>query len=293
MTKRTLAAALLLAMPLSSILVACGNGEDTSRDRQALEREALERDLDLALRPEPTAAESQTALSDVPVTAEAPEPEAPAFTPPPAAPPRREPAPPRAERPRERDPEPEPIERPAPEPERPRFVTRTAPAGSTFSVRIDEELSAKQDGVGSSFTATLSEPLVTANGTTVIPAGATVNGRITSVGRESIGVTFTSISSGGETYPIDATVVDYPATRRVNRTGRGETAAKVAGGGAIGAVAGRVLGGDRRSAIAGAAIGAAAGTAAAIATANVDTVVDAGSSATVRLDSSVSVRREQ
>ena len=47
MTRKTLAAALALALPLSSLLVACGQGEDTS-ERAVLERRALERDLSLA-----------------------------------------------------------------------------------------------------------------------------------------------------------------------------------------------------------------------------------------------------
>ncbi|HEU0054463.1 MAG TPA: hypothetical protein VFQ39_14850, partial [Longimicrobium sp.] len=163
---------------------------------------------------------------------------------------------------------------------------------STVSLRINEELSAKNDGVGSSFSATLSEPLTTSGGSTVIPAGATVRGQITSVENGRIGITFTSIRSGGETYPIDATVVSYPATRRVNRTSTAENVGKVAAGGAVGAIAGRVIGGNRRSTAIGTAVGAAAGGAAAAATQNRDTVIDAGSSATIRLDSSVSVRRE-
>jgi hypothetical protein len=53
MTRKTLFAAFVLALPVSSLLVACGDGGDTA-DRAALEREALERDLDLALQPDTT-----------------------------------------------------------------------------------------------------------------------------------------------------------------------------------------------------------------------------------------------
>ena len=286
MTHRSFAAVLLAVLPLSTGLAACGSDDAEAGRRQALEREALERDLDLALQPDSAA---RPALADVPV-AEAPAAEpAPAPVAPPTPAPRREtPTVTRRETPRRAAPA--PVER---EPERPRLVTRTAPAGTTFAVRIDEELSAKSDGVGSTFTATLSEPLTTSGGSTVIPAGATVVGRITSVQGERIGITFTSIRSGGETYPIDASVVSEPATRRVNRTTTAENVGKVAAGGAVGAIAGRVIGRDRRSTAIGAAVGAAAGAGAAAATQNRDTVVDPGSSATVRLDSSVSVTREQ
>ncbi|HEU4883153.1 MAG TPA: hypothetical protein VFT45_12925, partial [Longimicrobium sp.] len=61
MTRRNLALAFALALPVSSLLVACGGGEDTT-DRAALERQALERDLDLALKPDTT---PEVALTDV------------------------------------------------------------------------------------------------------------------------------------------------------------------------------------------------------------------------------------
>jgi hypothetical protein len=294
MTRRTLAAALLLSLPLSSLLVACGGGAEDTSTRRAIENEALERDLNLALQ-----ADSQPApaLQDVPVADEPAPEDLPAFVPPPAPEPRRQaPTVRRREEPRrvERsapEPAPEPA-RPV-EPEAPRYVTRTAAAGQTFAVRIDEEISALDDGAGSTFTATLSDALTDELGRVVIPAGATVRGRVVSTEGGQVALDFSSISYEGESYSISSTVVGAPAVRRVNRTSGGETAAKVAGGGAVGAVLGRVLGGDRGSTLAGAAIGAAAGTGVAIATAKVDRVIDAGSTATIRLDGPVSVRREQ
>ncbi|MFL5382420.1 MAG: hypothetical protein ACJ8GN_07930 [Longimicrobiaceae bacterium] len=296
MTTRTLAAALLLAAVPSTLLVACDRrGEDTS-DRRRIEQNALERDLDLALRPDTPARTVQ--LADVPVPAEAAEPEVPAFVPPPPAPePRREPPPPPARRPeprprpepREVEPEREPLAPAAPR--APEYVTRTAVAGQTFTVSFDRQVSAKADGVGSTFTATLSDALVDDLGRTVIPAGATVTGRITDVGRGRIGLAFSSVSYGGEHHPIDATVVAGPVTRRVNLDSRGERIAKVAAPAAAGAVLGRVIGRDRRSAAIGAVVGAAAGAAAAGATADVDTVVDPGATATIRLDGPIVIRR--
>ncbi|HEV2145952.1 MAG TPA: hypothetical protein VGR37_00900, partial [Longimicrobiaceae bacterium] len=186
-----------------------------------------------------------------------------------------------------------------PEPAAPRFVTRTAPAGTTFAVRIDRELSTRTAVVGETFTATLEEPLVAADGSTVIPAGASVTGRITEVrpsgraGEEArIGIAFTSISHGGETYPIEATLATPPAVRTVTRDSNAEKAAKVAGGAAVGAVVGRVLGKSTRATVAGAAVGAAAGTAVVMGTSDVDAVVPAGSRATVRLGAPVRVQHE-
>jgi hypothetical protein len=296
---RTLAAAALVALPASTLLVACDRrGEDTSANRQKIEQRALERDLDMALRPDSTAVPTQ--IADVPVTVDSAAPKEPALAPPPPAPeperapppetrpqPRRRPPPPRE---REREPEPAPVAE-APAPAGPQYVTRTAAAGQTFAVSFDRQVSAKNDGVGSTFTATLTDALVDDLGRTVIPAGATVTGRITSAERGRIGLTFTSISSGGEHYPIDATVVTNPVTRQVNLDSRGERIAKVAAPAAAGAVLGRVIGHSRRGAVIGAVIGGAAGAAAAGATANVDTVVDPGATATIRLDGPVTVRR--
>jgi hypothetical protein len=289
MNRRSLAAALLLSLPVSSLLVACGGADEDSAALRAIENETLERDLSLALRADSAPAPQ---LADVPVV-DAPEPDpVPAFTPPPAPPKReapavrrREPAP--APRPAEPEPEPAPAE-----PQAPRYATRTAEAGQTFSVRIEEEISAKQDGAGSTFSATLADGLTDDLGRVVIPAEATVTGRVVSTEGGQIALDFSSIEYAGERYSLSSSVVSAPAVRRVNRTGGGETAAKVVGGAAVGAVIGRVIGGDRRSAAAGAAIGAAAGTAGAVATANVDRVIDAGSTATVRLDGPVTVRQE-
>jgi len=86
-------------------------------------------------------------------------------------------------------------------------------------------------------------------------------------------------------------VLTSPVQRQVNLDSRGERIAKVAAPAAAGAVLGRVIGRNRRGAVVGAVIGAAAGAAAAGRTADVDTVVDPGATATIRLDGPITVRR--
>ena len=105
-----------------------------------------------------------------------------------------------------------------------------------------------------------------------------------------MGLEFTSLSYAGERIAIDASVVTPPQMRRVNQDSRGERVAKVAAPAAGGAVVGRVVGG-RRGAVIGAIIGGVAGAARANATADVDTVIDSGASATIRLDGPVTIRR--
>ncbi|HYH83032.1 MAG TPA: hypothetical protein VEX86_24770 [Longimicrobium sp.] len=296
MTPRTLAAAALLALPLSTLLVACnGRGEDTAA-REATERRALERDLDLALRPEPQPPRLE--LRDAPAPAESAAPREPAVSPPPPAAdePRAETPPPARPRkpPVERRSQPEPVEpEPAPlspAPRAPEYSTRTAVAGQTFGVSFDRQVSGRTD-VGSTFTATLTDGLVDELGRTVIPAGATVTGRVDGAERGRLALTFTSIAHGGSHHAIDASVVSGPATRQVNLDSGAERVAKVAAPAAAGAVLGRVIGRNRRGAAIGAVIGAAAGAATAGATATVDTVVDEGATATIRLDGPVTVRR--
>jgi hypothetical protein len=295
MHRMTSVARLLMAFSLSTFLVACGGDEDGG-DRAALERESLERELELALQPDTT---QQITLSDVPVqtpeapaqqpvTAPAPAPRQTPRTPPPTAttPPRTTPS------------TPAPAPAPAPAPSRPRIVSYPVPAGTTFGVRLNEELSTRNNPVGSSFTATLTEPILAANGTVLIPAGATVRGQVTEsresarAGQEaSLAIEFTSITSGGRTYSIAGSATNTPV-RLVARDSRAEQAAKVGGGAAVGAVLGQIIGRNTRSTIAGAVVGAAAGTAVAIGTAGVDAVVDAGSNVTIRMDRGITVEQE-
>jgi hypothetical protein len=77
--------------------------------------------------------------------------------------------------------------------------------------------------------------------------------------------------------------------QRDQRTSRGEQAATIGVGAAAGAILGQVIGRDREATLAGAAIGAAAGTAIALGTADVDAVMPAGGRMVIRLDSPISV----
>lgn len=286
---------LLVMLSVSTFLVGCGDDQDTS-NRDALEKESLERELELALQPDST---QTSTLTDIPLE-EVENPAAPPLSAPAPAPrPTPNPAPPpRATPPRPSNPTPAPTPTPAPEPARPRVVSYSVAAGTTFGVRLNEQLTTRNNPVGSTFNATLTEAILAPNGSVLIPAGATVRGRVVEsressrAGQDaSLAIAFTSIVSEGSTYSIAGSATNTPV-RLVTRDSRTEQAAKVGGGAAVGAIIGRVLGRDTKSTIAGAAVGAAAGTAVAIGTANVDAVVDAGSNVTVRLDRSITVERE-
>jgi hypothetical protein len=297
MPKRNLWAACLLVLPLAMAPAACGDDAD---DRSALRADELDRELDLALHTDTSAALfGDTAVIKEPQPEPGPAPAPPSTAqprpqPPPAATPRPAPTPaptpaPRAEAPRQ-----EPAPRPAPEP---RAVTLSAAIGTSMSLTLNQTLSTETNRVGDTFTATLQQAVRDASGAVVLPAGATIRGRLTQVEKSGhVGATgiiklaFESVSFDGNSYPLDATVVRANPQRQ-NRTTLQEQAGTVAAGAAAGAVLGRVLGRDTRSTLRGAAVGAAAGTAIAMGTADVDVVLPQGSEMVIRLESPITIRR--
>jgi hypothetical protein len=296
MPKQNRWAAWLLVGPLAMAPAACGDGAD---DRSALRDDELGRELELALQGDTT-----PALFQDTAVARDPEPEpGPAPVPPPvvqarAPQPQQPPAPsprpsPRAEAPRAESPAPPPAPR---QTEEPRALTASAPIGTSMSLTLNQTLSTETHRVGDTFTATLQQAITDAAGTVIVPAGATIRGRLTQVEKSGhVGATgiiklaFESVTFGGSSYPLDATVVRANPQRQ-NRTTVQEQAARVAAGAAAGAVLGRVLGKDSRATLRGAAVGAAAGTAIAMGTADVDVVLPQGSEMVIRLDSPITIR---
>jgi hypothetical protein len=270
MGRTKLIISLLLAVPFALAPLACGD----DRDRSALADDELERELDLAFQVDtlpPTFEDTAVSV-------------APDEPPPAATTPRTQPPPARPSQ-------------PAPPPAQPRTVTSTVPVGTSLAIRMNDELSTQTSQAGDAFTATLVAPIVDAMGTVLVPAGATVRGRVTAVAPSTrVGETaamklaFEAISFGGQSYPLHATV-ERADVQQKSRSSVGEQAGKVAVGAAAGAVLGRVIGGDRSGTLRGAAIGAAAGTAIAMGTADVDAVLPVGAEVVIRLDQPIQVTR--
>ena len=282
MSKRHLWTLLLALAPATAGVAACG---EEAPDRAALEEDELDRELDLARQ-----GDTVPATFEDTVVGEEPEPDP---APPPTRPATQRPAPRPAPPPAPtRDPDPAPVQAP-----RPRTVSVSAPTGANVSVTLNETLSTRTNGPGDAFTATLQEPVLSADGEVVIPAGATVRGRVTQVQKSGrvgetaiMNLAFESVSFGGESYPLQASVVQANPERS-SRESTGEQVGKVAAGAAAGAILGRVLGKNTGSTIKGAVIGAAAGTAIAMGTADVDAVLRSGSTMIIRLDAPVTVTR--
>jgi hypothetical protein len=277
MQRHKLWAAVLIALPLGIVATACGG--DAPGDAAA-EDAALERDLDLAFGKDGAAPTFEDAPS-APATQPPASPSKPAATQPSAAKP----------------PASKPAAKPVAEPPAPRMVTLVVPTGTTFAVHLDETLATDQNQVGDPFSATLADPIVDLSGRVLLPAGATVRGRVTGAEKSDrvgdtavITLAFESVSFEGKSYPMQATVVEANPERKT-RTSKTQSAGKVAAGAAAGAIVGQVLGKNTKSTVTGAVVGAAAGTAIALGTADVDAVLPSGSRMVIRLDAPVEVQR--
>jgi hypothetical protein len=94
-------------------------------------------------------------------------------------------------------------------------TTSPVPAGTALMVRLDTTLATFSNHVGDPFHGKVTQPVVV-NGSTLIPVGATVEGRITKVneprriaGKPTLGILPEAvIMPSGERYFLDATLID-------------------------------------------------------------------------------------
>ncbi len=203
----------------------------------------------------PPAAAGQPAAAPAPEQAAQPKPEtAPAARP--------VPAPPAAAPPQTAAQAPAPAPAPPPKPK-----TAVIPAGTTIAIRTIEPISTKTATAGSTFTATLVEPIVR-DGLVIAPRGANVVGRVTDSdpggrvsGRARISVRLASIAgAGGQRIPVATNAVTQEAK---STKGRDVKRGAIATG--VGAAIGAIAGGGKGAAI-GAGVGAGAGVGVAAAT---------------------------
>src|SRR2546426_644890 len=130
-------------------------------------------------------------------------------------------------------------------------------AGTGFSASADDSITTRSARAGDSFTATVSENVKDAAGHVVIPAGARVSGTIVRAdpapnprATGTLELSVSSVSVRGRSYSLAATV-ESKDTVMQGRGVTGADAAKVAGGAAIGALAGKLLGKNAKGAVIG------------------------------------------
>lgn len=181
---------------------------------------------------------------------------------------------------------------PAPAPASAR--TGTIASGTTIALASSSKVCTNTNAVGDNITATTTEAISGTNGA-AIPSGATVHMTVTNLKRsenanDKIIMEFrvNSISFGGKTYPIEASVAEADV-ERIRDQPQSKDVQKVAVGAAAGAIAGKILGKSTKATVIGGAAGAAAGAATAAATANYQGCINQGARITVRLDAPLSM----
>lgn len=168
-------------------------------------------------------------------------------------------------------------------------------AGTTLTTHSNARVCTNTNAVGDHVTATLDNAVSGSNGAT-IPAGATVNLTVTRLKRSEnandpviMEFAVNSVTFGGHTYPIEASVEDAKV-ERVKDQPSSKDAQKVAIGAAAGAIAGRILGKSTKATVIGGAAGAAAGAATAAATANYQGCVPSGGQIVIKLTAPATVK---
>ena len=285
-----------LAFSIVLALAACKSA-DKAPDSSLARDTALNKDLAMANR-DTTA---QPALKDVAATPPA---AAPAPVPPPAA-----------SKPAVTHRRPEPVHTP-PKETKPKTTTTasgntvttgsaasngggggvgTIASGAALSLRSNARVCTNTYTPGQSFTATVADA-VSGSGGASIPAGATVNLEVVNLKRsenatDHIVMEFAvkSVSFGGKTYPVSATIGDTQIDK-VRNEPKSKDIQKVVGGAILGGIAGRILGGGTKGTVIGAGAGAAAGAGVAAGTANYEGCVPDGGSINITLNSPVQVK---
>lgn len=170
----------------------------------------------------------------------------------------------------------------------------TIASGTTMMLASSSKVCTNTNAIGDNITATTTESISGTNGAS-IPSGATVNMTVTNLKRsentnDKIIMEFrvNSISFGGKTYPIEASVADADVDK-VRDQPQSKDVQKVAVGAAAGAIAGKILGKSTKATVIGGAAGAAAGAAVAVGTANYQGCINQGARITVRLDAPLSM----
>ena len=170
----------------------------------------------------------------------------------------------------------------------------TIAAGTSIALTSNSRICTNTNHVGETVTATVANSVTGSNGA-VIPAGAKASLEITELKRseninDKIQMSFRvkSISFGGHTYPVTASVSSAQVDRVKNQPGSKDVQ-KVGTGAAVGAVVGQILGHSTKSTIIGGAVGAAAGAGAAATTANYEGCVPTGGNITIALQDPVQV----
>jgi hypothetical protein len=165
-------------------------------------------------------------------------------------------------------------------------------------VTIRDEISSRRFSAGHAVEGSVSNDVVDAKGRVVIPAGSPVALEITKIspsnagdtrGEGTLELTVISITVNGVSHEARTVVGAVPHTMKGRGVTKGE-GADVAVGAAVGALAGQLIGKNTKSTVIGGAVGAVGGGAVAVAGAQRDIVVAAGTHITIQLPQAITVK---
>jgi hypothetical protein len=178
---------------------------------------------------------------------------------------------------------------PPPPPPEPKPVKVEIPVGTTLAIRMIDAIDSEVNRTGETFRASLDSP-VSVEGDEIIPAGTDVSVRLAEAktagkfaGRSELRLEISWFEFQGRRYTVDSSTYEQVGSSRGKNT-----AAKVGGGAAIGAVIGAIAGGGKGAAI-GATVGAGAGGAAQVFTKGQQIKVPSETRIDFRLDQPVVV----
>ena len=190
-------------------------------------------------------------------------------------------------------PAPKPAPKPKPKPAAP--TSYTLRAGTGVALSVDDSITTRHAKAGDTFKATVSEDIRDASGHVVIPMGSVVTGTVVSAvaapnprATGHLDLAVSTVAVRGVVYTIEGTVDSKDSVMQ----GRGVTtadAAKVGGGAAVGAIAGKLFGKNTKGAVIGGLAGAAAGGVVASRSRDIDVLLPAGAGIHVTLSSPLTV----
>jgi hypothetical protein len=173
---------------------------------------------------------------------------------------------------------------------------RSIPSGAVLTATLDQSLGTNISKAGDVFTATVSSPLYASDGSTVVPAGAKIDGRVTALDASSnatdpalIRLAFDRIRFNGQSFPFSAAIVQSNVVKTANQSNTEKTKQIVIGGAVGAALGGLISGGDMKKIVIGGALGAAAGSIVSLGT-EVNAMLPAGSQMTVQATQTTAIR---
>ena len=175
----------------------------------------------------------------------------------------------------------------------PRVLRLTVPSGTEVHMTLASPIGSATSQVGDTVHATTTSAILVGD-QVAIPAGSTVQGRVTAVDPATKGL---KISEKGGSVAVSFTKVTTPVGDSAAMSGSltklagsgGKTAGIIGGSAAGGAILGKVIGGHTKDAAIGAVVGAGIGTGIAAGTKGKEVKIPAGTNLAITLDKPLTI----